>query len=156
MLGGNQRPAQALVEIGAGGNFHPELRLNLLPDFLREQVVNVVAAQVGVAVGAQYLEQPFLQLEEGDIEGAAAEVIDGDQRALVLVQPVGERGGGGLVHQPLHLQTGNPSGILGSLALGVVEVGRYGDDRPRHFLAEKLFRPPLQLAQDEGGNFRRG
>ena len=45
-----------------------------------EQVVDVVAAEMGVAVGGDDFEDAFVQLEDGDVEGAAAEVVDGDRR----------------------------------------------------------------------------
>jgi hypothetical protein len=34
-----------------------------------------------------------VQFEDGDVEGTAAEVVDGDESLVSLVEPVGERGG---------------------------------------------------------------
>ena len=81
------------------------------------------------------------QLDQGDVEGAAAEVVDEHR-----LRPVGERGvragdgvaalervgqgrGGRLVEDVEHVQPGDAAGVLGRLAAGVVEVGRDGDDR---------------------------
>ena len=44
-----------------------------------QQLVDVVAAQVRVAVGRQHLEDAVLDAEDRDVEGAAAEVVDGDR-----------------------------------------------------------------------------
>src|SRR4029079_1786044 len=46
------------------------------------------------------------------------------------------------------------AGVLGRLALGVVEVGGNGDDGLVDLLAEMGFRGLLHLLQDEGGDLR--
>ena len=45
-----------------------------------------------VAVGRLDLDDAFADLEDRDVEGAAAEVVDGDRLVLLLVEAVGERG----------------------------------------------------------------
>ena len=56
-----------------------------------QALVEVVAAQVGVAVGALDLEDALGQLQDRDVVGAAAEVEHGDLLFLLLIQAVGER-----------------------------------------------------------------
>ena len=46
-----------------------------------EQLVDVVAAEVRVAVGRQHLEDAVLDAQDRDVERAAAEVVDGDDAA---------------------------------------------------------------------------
>jgi hypothetical protein len=48
------------------------------------------------------------------------------------------------------------AGVLGGLALGVVEIGRHGNDSLGDGLAQVGFSVGPQLAQDEGRDFRRG
>ena len=120
-----------------------------------EQVVDVVAAEVGVAVGGDDFEDAFLQLEDGDVEGSAAEVVDGDDAFPLAVESVGERGCCGLVDQAQDFESGDAAGILGGLALGVVEIGRDGDDCLGDRRAEVALGVLLQLAQDVGGDLRR-
>ena len=93
-----------------------------------EQVVDVVAAEVGVAVGRHDLEDALVQLEDGDVEGPPAEVVDGDDSVVLAIEPVGERGCSWLVHQAQDFESGHAAGIFGGLALRVVEVGGDGDD----------------------------
>jgi len=45
---------------------------------LRQPLVQVVAAQPGVAVRGQDLEDAAVQLQDGDVERTAAEVVDRD------------------------------------------------------------------------------
>ena len=112
-----------------------------------QQVVDVVAAEMGVAVGGEHLEDAVVQPQDGDVEGAAAQVVDGDHAVFALVEPVGERRGGRLVDQPQHFEARDAAGVLGGLALRVVEVGRHGDDGLRDWLAEIGFGVLLELPQ---------
>ena len=126
--------------------------LNSCDDPLDDPLVEVVAAEVGVAVRGLDLDHSFSYLEDGDVEGAAAEVVDGDGLVLLLVEAVGEGGGGGLVDDAEHLEAGDLARVLRGLALRVVEVGGNGDDRLRHLLAEVLLGGVLHLLQDDGGD----
>ena len=44
---------------------------------------------MGVAAGGNDLEDAFVELEDGNVEGAAAEIVDGDEAVALLVEPVG-------------------------------------------------------------------
>ena len=128
---------------------------------LGEQPIDVVAAQVRVAVGREHLEHAVLDLEDRDVERAAAQVVDGDRAAVLLVEAVGQRRGGRLVDDAQHFEPGQAAGVARGGALRVVEVGRHGDDGTVHLevelalLAEVLLGAALQLAQHERGDFRR-
>ena len=54
-----------------------------------QQIVDVVAAEMRVAVGGDDFEDAVVQLENGDVEGATTEVVDGDDAVLLLVEAVG-------------------------------------------------------------------
>ena len=75
--------------------------------------------------------------------------------SFFLVQPVGERRRRRLIDDAHHFQAGDFAGVLGGLALRVVEVGGNGDDRLGDLLAEEIFGRGLQLLQDHRGDFRR-
>ena len=139
---------QALDRHRVAAEVDPLVLLELLQQPVDDPLVDVVAAQVGVAVGRLDLDHPLADLEDRDVEGAAAEVVDGDRLVLLLVQAVGERRRGRLVDQPLDGQAGDAAGVLGGLPLGVVEVGRHGDHRAVHLLAEVVLGRLLQLAED--------
>ena len=129
----------------------PELR----DDPLDHALVEVVAAEVGVAVRGLDLHDALAHLEHRDVEGAAAEVVDRDRLVLLLVEPVGESRRGRLVDDAQHLEPGDLAGVLRGLALRVVEVGRDGDDRLRHLLAEVLLGGVPHLLQDHGRHLGR-
>ena len=110
---------------------------------------------MSVAVGGEHFEDAVMQLEDGDVEGAAAQIVDRDNAVLPFVEPVGERGGGRFVHQAQHFQTRDAAGILGGLALSIVEIGRNGDDGFGDRIPEKGLGILLQLAQYEGRDLGR-
>jgi hypothetical protein len=54
-----------------------------------------------------HLEDAVADLEDRDVEGAAAEVVHGDGLVLLLVEAVGQRRGGGLVDDAQHVEAGD-------------------------------------------------
>ena len=111
---------------------------------------------MGISVGREDLEDAVVNGEEGDIEGAASEIEDENVRlAAGLVHAVGDGSRGGLVDDALHLHARNGPGILGGLALRVVEVGRDGDDGVLDVLAEEGLGGRLHLLQHHGRDLLR-
>ena len=130
--------------------------LELADDPIDDALVDIVAAQVGVAVGGLDFDHAFADFENRDIEGAAAEIVDGDGFVLLLVEAVGQRGRGGLIDDAHDFETGDLAGVLGGLALRVVEVGRDGDHRLGDLLAQIGLGGFLQLGEDHRRDFGRG
>ena len=133
----------------------PSVFLNSADQPLDDAIVEVVAAEVRVAVGRLHLDDAFAHFEHRDVERAAAEVVDGDRLVLLLVEAVGERRRGRLVDDAQHVQAGDLAGVLRRLPLRVVEVRRHGDDRVGDLLAEVVLGRLLQLLQHHRGDFRR-
>ena len=155
-LGFLRRLFQALQRELVAAQIDAALFLELVGEVIDDAHVEVLAAEEGVAVGRLHLEHAVADLEHRDVEGAAAEVIDGDGLAFLLLQPVGESGRGRLVDDAQHFEAGDLAGVLGGLALRVVEISGDGDDRLLDLLAEIGFGGLLHLLQDEGGNLRGG
>ena len=102
-----------------------------------------------------HLDDALADFEDGDVERAAAEVVDGDGLVLLLVEPVRQRGRRRLVDDAQHFETGDLAGVLGRLALRVVEVRGNGDDGLRDRLPEVVFRGLLELLQHHRGDLGR-
>jgi hypothetical protein len=158
LLGGLLEPLQGervVVQV------HPLGLLELGRQELDDPQVEVLTSEEGVPVGGEHLELvlplDLRDLDDGDVEGATAQVVDGDLLVPApLVHAVGERRGGGLVDDALDLQAGDAPGVLGGLALGVVEVGRHGDDRLADGRAQVVLRGLLHLLKDLGRDLGRG
>lgn len=110
-----------------------------------DALVEVFAAQEGVAIGGQHFKLFFTvnvgNFDDGDVEGTAAQVIHGNLAValFLLVQSEGQGCSGGLVDDALDFQAGNATGVFGGLALRVVEVGRHRDHGLGDGLAEVIF-----------------
>ncbi len=120
-------------------------------DRAKQSMIEVVPAQRGVAVGQQHLEHPARQLENGQIESATAEVIDGIHAFGCVVEAIGHRRRGGFIEQAQHVHAGKARCVLGGLALSVIEVGGHGDDCAAEFSPKAGLRTRTQHAQ----HFRR-
>ena len=121
-----------------------------------DRLVEVVAAEVVVAVRRLDVVDAVAELEHGDVERPAAEVEDED-RVLgpFLVEAVRECGRGRLVDDAQDVEPGDLAGVLRRLALRVVEVGRDRDDGIGHGLAEVRLGVRLELLEDHRRDLRR-
>ena len=119
----------------------------------QQLVVEVVAAKMRVSIGGEHLVDIAFargnQLEDGNVERAAAQIVNGHAAPPLFVQSIGQRRSGRLVHQTQNLEPGQTPGVLGRLPLRVVKIRRHGDDGAIDAFAEEALGPTLQLAQDK-------
>ena len=120
-----------------------------------QQIVDVVSAEMRVAVGGNHFENSVVQLENRNIECAAAEIVYDDDAVLLFIEAVSERCCGRFVDQAQNIQSGDATGIFGRLPLRVIEICGYGDDGLGDGRSEKALGVALELAQHQRGNFRR-
>ncbi len=122
-----------------------------------DRLVDIVAAEPGVAIGREHLEDAAAQFEDRDVECAAAEVVNGDLRFLAeALESVGERGGGGLIDDALDGEAGEFARGLGGGALGIVEIRGNGDDGAGDRRLERRLRLRLEMREDQRGDLLRG
>ncbi|EAP89694.1 putative NAD-specific glutamate dehydrogenase encoded in antisensegene pair with dnaKJ [Oceanicaulis sp. HTCC2633] len=117
--------------------------------------VEIFAAQEGIAIGGFHFKDAIADFQHGHVEGAAAEVVDDDGAVIALVEAVCERSRGRLVDDAQNFQTRDLARILGRLALGVIEIGRHGDDGFFNFRTQIALGGFLHFLKDEGGNLAR-
>jgi NAD-specific glutamate dehydrogenase len=88
-------------------------------------------------------------------KGAPAQIVDRDLATALLLEPIGQRGGGRLVNNAQHFEPGDPPGVFGGLALRVVEISRDGDDGLRHLFTEVGLGGLPHPGQNEGADLAR-
>ena len=175
-----------VLHVDRGGHRGGKLLLRLLGSFLQTLQGDLVLAQVNTVLVLHFADEPvdnalvpivatevvvarrslhldggeavvvLADLQQGDIEGAAAEIED--QNALVflaLLQTVGQSCSGRFVDDAQDVQACDCAGVLGRLALCIVEVCRAGDHGVRDRLAQVSFGVALQLHEDLCGNLLR-
>ncbi len=96
LLGGIPDPLHGVV---VAFEVHALFLLESGNNVLDDGGVHVQAAEAGVPVGAHDLEDALPNLHQRDVEGPAPQVQDRDLCLALLVKPVGEGGGRGLVDQ---------------------------------------------------------
>ena len=119
-------------------------------------LVKIIPAQVVVAVAGDHLHNPVFDLDHGDIEGAATQVVHQDSFAAMVPGLVGERRRRGFVDHPNHLQPGDLSRLPGGLPLRVVEIGGHCDHRLLHRSSQVGLGDAFQLFQDDPGDLLGG
>ena len=143
---------QALQGHFIQGQVNAMLFLELIREVVHEPHVKVFATQERVAVGGFHLEQAVVNFQNRDVERAAAKVVDRDGFGFFLVQPVSQSRSGRFVDDAQDFEARDFAGVFGGLALGVVEIGRDGDDGLRHGFAQIRLSGFLHLLQDDRGD----
>jgi len=137
------------------------LALELSLEVVEQSVVKVLSTKVGVTGGGLDGEDTADNREERNIERSTSKVEDEDGALLFVlvvgrVETVRNGGGGGLVDDPENVEASNRTSVLGGETLGVVEVGRDGDDGLLDCLADLGLSSLLQLGKNHGRDLSRG
>merc|ERR1719393_289660 len=131
------------------------LPLELVDEVIHHPVVEILTAKMSVTSSGLDLEDAFLDGQDRHIKSSPTKIKDQHvalDGALLLVQAIGNGGGGGLVNDPENIETSDNSGILGGLPLRVVEVGRDRDHGVLHLGAEVGLSGLLHLDQNHGAH----
>ena len=140
---------------GVAGEVDAVRFLELCHGVFHDALVKVVAAEAGIAAGGQHRKSAVFDLDDGDVEGAAAEVVDQDLLGRFVVKAVGHSGGGRLIDDAQDVQARDAARILGGLALAVVKVSGDGDDGLRHRLTQVALGVAAYLGQYHGADLLR-
>src|SRR5580700_3349382 len=104
-LGPLSRIAQPLQShlVALGMQIEPFVLLEFLDEPIDDSLIQVVAAQVRVAVGSFHFYDAFTNFQNRNVKSAAAKVINGDGFVFLLVQAVSKRRRSRLVDDALHV-----------------------------------------------------
>ncbi len=148
-LGFFRRLFQALQSHLVVSQIDPLVPLEFIGQVVDQPEVEILAAQMGVAVRGLHLEDAVADFKHRNVEGSAAQVEHHDLFLGLFIETVGQRGRGRLVDDPEHVETCDLAGVLGCLALAVVEVCRHGDHRVGHRFPQVFLGGFFDVAQDK-------
>ena len=118
-----------------------------------DALVKVIPAEVIVAGRGEDLNRITVDIQDTDIKGAAAQVVDHHLAGLSLVKTVCQGGRGRLVDDPQDVEAGNQPGVLSRLTLRVGKICRDRDYRIGDRFPDIAFRIGLELLQNHGRDF---
>jgi len=124
--------------------------LEALRKVVDKLVVKVLTTQMGVTGGGLHLKDTLLDCQERYIEGPSSKIEDIVLTNNFLVKTVCDSSSSGLVDDMKNVHSGDGAGIgvLCSLSLGVVEVGKDGDDSVSDVVAQVGLSSLLHLKKD--------
>ena len=123
--------------------------INLTP-MRANGLIEIIAAQRGIAVGGKHFEDTLGQTQNRNIESATAQIVNREGAFARVVEPIGDGCRSRLIQQSQHVDAGQTGGILGRLTLCVVEVGGDGDHCADQLTVKGLLSQFTQMSE----NFR--
>ena len=107
---------------------HPLIFLEFVRQVINDPAIEILTPEERIAVCGQYFELVFTvdfrDLDDRDVEGSTTQIVHRHLTVTsLLVEAVGQRGGGRLVDNTFDVQAGDLACVLGCLALGIVEIG---------------------------------
>ena len=142
----------ALIGDAVPGEIDAVLLLEADQQLVDHLPVEVDAAEESVAAGRDHFVDAAVQLQDGSVEGAAAQVIDEDALLERSAMGEGDGGGGRLIEDALDLEPRQRAGCAHRLPLVVVVVSGHGDDRAGDLFAQPALGQILHFAQDQRGD----
>jgi len=155
-LGLFRRFFQALQRHPVGPEIDALILFELRDQIIHDPLVEILSAQMRVAVGRFDFKHAVSQLQNGNVKRAAAQIEHRDLFILLFVQAVGQGRGRRLVDDAQNVQAGDLARVFGRLTLRIVKVSRNRDDGVVDFFSQIIFRRLLHFGEDHRGNFRRG
>ena len=83
---------------------------------------------MGVAIGRLDLKNTITNFQHRYVECASAQIVDSNFFIALLVETISERGSGRLIDDAKDFQPRYLTGILGGLALSIIEISRHRND----------------------------
>ena len=137
------------------GQIHAFLCLEFADHPFHDALIKIITAKACITIGGKNLDDTVADLDDGNIEGTAAKVINHDLLFLLVVQTICQCSCRRLVDDTLYIQSCDLSCILGCLTLCIIEICRNRNDCLADLLAQIALCIVLQLLKNHCGNLLR-
>ncbi len=123
---------------------HAGALLEIFGQKIDQAQVEILTTQEGIAIGRQYFKGMFAvgfcNLDDGNIEGSTAKIVYRNLGiAFFLVHAKRKCRSCRLVDNAFYIKACDATCIFGGLALGVIEIRRYGNNRSSDWFTQVIF-----------------
>ena len=130
--------------------------LEFVGNIFHEPLIEVVAAEMRVAIRRLHFKHTITEFKNRDIERSATEIEHGDLRVFsFFVKAVSQCGCGRLIDNAAHVQAGNFARLFRCLALRIIEICGHRNHGIRYLLAEIIFSSLFHFLKNHRRDFRR-
>jgi hypothetical protein len=134
LFGGAHQTSQRLAILA---RINAVLFFKRIGQVIHQPLVKVIAAQARVAVAGAHFDHARIQLDDRDVERAAAQVVYRYHLPILdAVEAIRQRSRRRLVDDTLDRETGNLACVFGGLARRVRKIRRHRDDGARDLFAQ--------------------
>mmetsp|Transcript_11211 Transcript_11211/g.41976 ORF Transcript_11211/g.41976 Transcript_11211/m.41976 type:complete len:234 (+) Transcript_11211:1024-1725(+) len=130
------------------------LSLKFVQNVLNQNIIEILSSQEGVSVGGSHLENSVLDLQNGNIKSTTTQIVY-SHNAVLSIESIRKSSGSRLIDDAFYIHSCNGSSILCGFSLGIVKIGRHGDDRTLNLLAQVILSSVFHLCENHGSDFGR-
>src|SRR3989338_6304517 len=94
---------------------------------------------MSIPVSAFYLYNVISNFKYRHIKSTASKIVDNNFFVLFFVEAISQSGGGWLVYNSANFKAGNFSSVFSGPSLGIIKIGRHGNNSFFYFLSNLRF-----------------
>ena len=114
--------------------------------------IEIAAPQKSVSQSGNDFVDVAIDFNDGNVEGAAAQIVNGIQSIFFDPLPVGDQGRRRFIDNAHDIQPGNFSGHFGGLPLGIIKKSGDRDHGVADGFSQIIFSDVFQVGEEHAGN----
>merc|ERR1712232_631977 len=129
------------------------LLLKLIEEMPRDPPIEIYTTKMRIASCGNNLKDTVIESQNGNVQGAAAQIIYDDILLRFLVESICDRCGSRVIDNPQHGQTSDGAGIFCRLPLRIAEMRGHSQNSLAYLPPQVVFSCILQASDDHCQHF---